>query len=154
MAEWIFEYWIEILFGLLVGFISFFFKKTINLYKKDAENKEKENEEKIYKEVNTKLEEERIHLDKTEMDLKATIANLMSQINELRIGILSIQGRQFKDYCRMLLQECHEITLSEYEECESEHAAYNNLGGNHLGDQLFELVKLKYQSNLTNPDSE
>lgn len=154
MAEWILEYWIEILFGLLVGFISFFFKKTINLYKREAENEEKENEEKIYKKVNAELEEERVRLNKTEADLKIAMANLTSQMNELRAGILSIQGRQFKDYCRMLLQENHEITLSEYEECGTEHTAYNNLGGNHLGDRLFELVKLKYQSNLTNSESE
>ena len=54
-----------------------------------------------------------------------------------------MQGKNFKSDCRRLLDENHEITLDEWEEIDADHEAYNGLGGNHRGDELFELVKKK-----------
>lgn len=87
---------------------------------------------------------------------KADDAALQEQINRsdkeldaLRAGMLSIQGRTFKAECRKLLKEDHTITLDEWEEIDADHEAYNGLGGNHRGDYLFSLVKKKVENNLT-----
>lgn len=64
-------------------------------------------------------------------------------------GILSIQRRTFKQECRELLREGHEITLAEFEALQEEHNIYHSLGGNHDGDALFEMVKTKASNNLT-----
>ena len=41
------------------------------------------------------------------------------------------------------------ILPEEYEQLESDHVAYNGLGGNHKGDSLFEQVTAKYFAQLT-----
>ena len=74
---------------------------------------------------------------------------MKEKIDILQDAILSIQGREFKAHCRALLQPDHEITLDEYEQIISDHAAYNNLGGNHKGDELFDLVTHKFDAGLT-----
>lgn len=81
---------------------------------------------------------------------------LHNELNELRDdfkimkgGILSIQGRDFKADCRVLLQKDHTITLNEYEAILEAHSVYKSLGGNHEGDALFSMVKAKYQTYLS-----
>ena len=76
--------------------------------------------------------------------LQENIESIMVEFNILKNGILSIQSRQFKKDCRTLLEPEHVITLQEYENISNEHHVYNSLHGNHEGDQLFELVHLKY----------
>ncbi len=76
------------------------------------------------------------------------MSNLKEKIDTLQDGILSIQGRDFKADCRSLLQPDHEITLDEYEQIIEEHEVYNNLGGNHKGDELFDLVTHKFDAGL------
>ena len=63
--------------------------------------------------------------------------------------MLSLQGRTFKNNCRRLLDLDHEITLEEYEEISKDHEAYNSLGGNHNGDELFLLVRKKVEDSWT-----
>lgn len=70
-------------------------------------------------------------------------------MSALKGGLLSVQGRNFKSQCRHLLEEDHGITLDEWEEIDADHEAYNSLGGNHKGDELFELVKQKAANHIT-----
>lgn len=71
-----------------------------------------------------------------------------NEIDAIRSGMLSIQGRAFKAECRRLLEEDHIITLNEYEALLAEHIVYNGLGGNHEGDGLFSMVETKYQNSI------
>ncbi len=71
-----------------------------------------------------------------------------NEIDIIKEGMLSVQGRTFKSECRKLLQDDHMITLNEYEAIMAEHLTYNKLGGNHEGDGLFSLVEAKYQNQL------
>jgi len=71
-----------------------------------------------------------------------------NEIDIIKEGMLSVQGRTFKAECRKLLQDDHIITLNEYETIMAEHLTYNKLGGNHEGDGLFSLVEAKYQNQL------
>lgn len=80
--------------------------------------------------------------------IHAQIINNQNNLTTLTEGILSIQGRQFKEECRALLENDHEITLKEFEHITSEHRIYNALHGNHDGDDLYNLVEIKYRANL------
>ena len=82
--------------------------------------------------------------------LQDQISVLTQDLSQLKAGMLSIQGKEFRANCRKLLAEDHEITLDEWEEIDADHEAYNGLGGNHRGDQLYSLVKKKAEHFLTN----
>ena len=70
------------------------------------------------------------------------------EIDIIKDGMLSVEGRAFRADCRRLLEEGHIITLNEYEAILAEHVTYKKLGGNHEGDGLFSMVKAKYQNQL------
>ena len=70
------------------------------------------------------------------------------EIDIIKEGMLSVEGRAFRNECRRLLQDDHIITLKEYETIVSEHITYNKLGGNHEGDALFSMVVVKYENTL------
>ena len=70
------------------------------------------------------------------------------EIDIIKDGMLSVEGRAFRAECRKLLEDGHIITLNEYEAILAEHITYNNLGGNHEGDGLFSMVQAKYQNQL------
>lgn len=80
--------------------------------------------------------------------IQEQIVAIQNNLTTLTGGMLSIQGRQFKEECRGLLQEDHNITLAEFEHITNEHRIYNELHGNHEGDNLYNLVEIKYEANL------
>lgn len=82
-------------------------------------------------------------------DIRADIRGLREEFGSVKSGMLTVQGRAFKDECHRLLDEEHVITLIEYENILAEHITYKQLGGNHEGDSLFAMVEAKYKHNLT-----
>lgn len=84
-------------------------------------------------------EDERLHNE---------IDGLKDDFKIIKGGILSIQGRDFKADCRVLLQPEHIISLNEFEAIIEAHEVYKSLGGNHEGDALFTLVEQKYGKQL------
>ena len=70
------------------------------------------------------------------------------EIDIIKDGMLSVEGRAFRNECKRLLEDDHIITLNEYLAVVNEHGVYNNLGGNHEGDLLFSAVKAKYEKSL------
>ena len=79
--------------------------------------------------------------------IKEDITGVKGVIESLKAGLLSVQGRQFKEDCKKLLAEEHTITFDEYQQIVADHAAYKSLGGNHNGDALFNLVVKKAEVN-------
>lgn len=69
-------------------------------------------------------------------------------IDNVRGDVLTIEGAQFRAECRKLLERGHIITQEEFNTITLEHDAYNNLGGNHEGDMLFEMVREKHRDQL------
>lgn len=61
-----------------------------------------------------------------------------------------MQKRQFIQECREFLQPDRDITIEEFERLQEEHKVYNSLGGNHDGDDLFNMVKEKVTNDLAN----
>lgn len=134
MMEFILRYWIEFLFGLVVMAGSFIVKRTLKSFRQERAEEKEAFLNGIKDEI--RAEFERSNKKETE---------LANEIKVLKAGLLSIQGRTFKNNCRRLLDPSHEITLEEYEEITKDHEAYNSLGGNHNGDQLYLLVRKKVE---------
>lgn len=109
-----------------------------------------QNSENKYNEINTKvdkaLEAGRQESKADDAVLEKEITAVEKNIAALTAGVLSMQGKEFRNNCRKLLAEDHIITLDEWEELDQDHMAYNGLGGNHKGDHLFSLVKNKVEA--------
>lgn len=109
-----------------------------------------QNSEDRYDEINTKvdkaLEAGREESKADDAVLEKEITAVEKNIAALTAGVLSMQGKEFRNNCRKLLAEDHIITLDEWEELDKDHMAYNGLGGNHKGDHLFSLVKKKVEA--------
>lgn len=139
MWEFILKYWIEFLFGGVITIGTFMFKRANKSYALEREKEKKEFLDSIRKEIQAEFERS----NTKEIELQ-------NEIKILKNGLLSIQGRAFKTNCKRLLEEDHEVTLEEYEEITKDHDAYNSLGGNHNGDQLYKLVRTKVENSWTN----
>lgn len=138
MLEFILQYWVEFLFGLVVAAGGFIIKRILKSYKQERVEEKKE----FLKEIQKEIKSEFTGRDQKDVELQ-------NEIKALKNGLLSIQGRTFKASCKKLLEEGHEITLEEYEEITKDHDAYNSLGGNHNGDQLYSLVRHKVENSWT-----
>ena len=79
--------------------------------------------------------------------LEDTLTAVATNLDLIKKGLLAVQGHEFRNKCRKLLAQ-ETISPDEYEQLESDHTAYNGLGGNHKGDSLFDQVKTKYYSHL------
>lgn len=134
MLEFILRYWIEVLFGAVIAIGGYMVKRTLKSYRQERIEEKNAFLESIKKEISAEFE--RSNGRETE---------LAGEIKTLKAGLLSIQGRAFKNNCKRLLDPDHEISLEEYEEITKDHDAYNSLGGNHNGDELFILVRKKVE---------
>lgn len=107
-----------------------------------------EHKQQIKYDMNTCSSEMMRTLKEQTETLKATDEAIHEEIDSLRGGMLSIQGRNFKNDCHKLLKADHVIDLKEYEQLLADHIAYNKLGGNHEGDALFSMVEAKYKNTI------
>ena len=144
MWQFITQYWLQVLFGLLIsggGLYLKHLKKIIVSYKED----EKEDfHEIIIKEVGDKISTSLKPIIEKIDNIEETNKILTNKISIVEKGLLSVMGSNFKRRCEATLQPEHEISLQEFNELQEDHEAYNALGGNHIGDQLFDLVCEKY----------
>lgn len=155
MIEWIAKYWIEVVFGLICTGISAYFKFKADKRKFKQEKFDEVLDKKFqkqqdglhtqmkacYKELNDTIQEHNERLLQADEEIH-------KDIDVLRGGLLSVQGREFKTDCRYLLSEGHKITLSEYENINEEYRVYKTLMGNHEGDALYKMVVTKYEQSL------
>ena len=79
--------------------------------------------------------------------LEDTLTAVANNLDLIKTGLLAVQGHEFRNKCRKLLAQ-NIILPEEYEQLESDHLAYNGLGGNHKGDSLFNQVTTKYFAQL------
>lgn len=131
MLEWITRYWVEVVFSLALAGLAWGGKRLIKFYIDDV----KRTLEDLEKRIMTKVE-----LRNDAQD---------AAMNEMRAGLLSMQGAYFKKKCHKLLDTEHQITVEELEDITGDHAAYKGLGGNHEGDMLFNLVLEKAKKDIT-----
>lgn len=160
------NYWVEVVFGLIAAGGGFLIKRYLRLEKENR----KEEQEKYFRQLAKEMQNDNLkmiknlqaehdamnkHTEEVYKESKKDDALLEKQIEvidnklqNLTKGILSIQRKEFLAECRKLLAEDHIITLEEWEELDSDHDAYNGLGGNHNGDKLYALAKKKFESGL------
>lgn len=160
IGEIIIKYWLEFLLGLISSGLIALSSHFYRLYKKERKKKTFESEEHLISEVKIILDDRDKNLVKlireeerasqqADILAKEEMKQIQGELAILKEGMLSIQGKQFKDECRALLEDNHHITLKEFENISNEHRVYNALEGNHEGDDLFKLVATKYHSLIT-----
>lgn len=136
LLEFVIKYWVEFTFGLIVTGGGYFVRR----YLKMRENEQNRERAKFYdnfkKDIFIKYDEIKKESENGDLELQ-------KQLDLLRKGILSLQKKEFFKECQALLEEDHELTLDEYQQCIEDHDAYNGLKGNHRGDSLFALVEEK-----------
>ena len=136
LLEFVIKYWVEFAFGLIVTGGGYFVRR----YLKMKENEQNRERTKFYdnfkKDIFIKYDEIKKESENGDLELQ-------KQLDLLRKGILSLQKKEFFKECQALLEEDHELTLDEYQQCIEDHDAYNGLKGNHRGDSLFALVEEK-----------
>lgn len=110
-------------------------------------NRQKEQDD-FYNKIKGEIDKGYGQSQKDDETLQSEINDITGVLKGLRRGLLSVQGRQFKHDCKKLLAEDHKITFDEFQQINEDHQAYHELGGNHNGDALFELVKKKAEKEL------
>ena len=152
MFDFIIKYWVEFICGLVAAGIGIFAKHYVKLQKKALEDawrkKEEAAKDEVIKKLEAELESEISKSEEADEEMKEQIEGLSYLIDNLTQGVLSIQGKQFRDICLYLLDPDHIITIQEYEQFEEDYAAYKALGGNHRGDALHDRVVEKFTNQL------
>jgi SPX domain protein involved in polyphosphate accumulation len=146
IVEFIIRYWIDILFGMLVTAGAFITKRMIKSFKRERQDWIDEQKTAFADDVQKKLDKIETASNNADCVLQTQIDVLREELEALRIGILSVQGDQFKKHCRSLLKPGVIIELEEFEELDEEYTAYKKLGGNHNGDTLYNQVVKKYEA--------
>lgn len=148
MFEFIAKYWVEFVFGIIAAWLLGKVKHFQDLEKQQQENIRKALEEKIIKDVDEKISTLSNASTSEDKVLHSQLDNLDAKVDNMSKAILSMQGKQFRETCKELLQDNYVISTEEYLECIKDHDAYNGIGGNHQGDLLFKAVCKKYNSQV------
>ena len=166
MLDYIVQYWVSWLLGIVATGISLLAKRYHKLYLAEKNHQKTEEQQafydgildKISEETGRMLEEVKIDMDKHQLNNKKHDEILQEQINtldnnvteikddvkSLTDGLSSIQGMNFRDKCRRYLREGYVINELEYEQLCHDYEIYKSLGMNGMGDKLYESVKDKY----------
>ena len=89
-------------------------------------------------------------IEKQGEELKEVDRTITANIASFKKDILDIEGEYFREECRKLLVDDHTITDKEFTIITKQHTAYNNIGGNHEGDSLYDMVENKYKNQIIN----
>ena len=167
MIEFVGQYWLEFVFGLVAACIIFAIRQYYSSKAKLEDKDQEEFKEDIIDTINTDIHEQMNQFTCVDTELQDNIATLtknvqalnenvlaiqqqmlIDNVTALKAGVLSMQGKVFKGDCRRLLEPNHIITEEEYEDIVADHKSYNGLGGNHIGDGLFKSVMNKWDKQI------
>ena len=152
MLDIFIKYWVQWLCGLIAAGIVLWAKHIVKLEKesvnKTKAERMKEIREEIVDELTEKINRVEQKSDENDRIMKEEIEVLSNNVENLTIGVLSLQGKQFRDQCIFLLAPEHIITVDEYEQFEEDYVAYKGLGGNHMGDALHNRVVEKFNNQI------
>lgn len=148
MLDFIAKYWLQTLFGIVVGVFTYFIKHYRTLWKESQENQKNKfwDEVKLELKADNKalLQEKESLLNLEDEKLKQAVNKVTESNNSLLKAVLDVQRKQFKIDCKFLLEKQTNITFEEFEDLQEEYEIYKSLGGNGPGHNLFDLVKEKY----------
>ena len=96
-------------------------------------------------------------MEQSHEEILQRIENLTGEIEKnnkdtaaVKSGTLALWRKTYFNDARKLLEPDHVITDKEYVKISVEHNVYNQLGGNHEGDEYFNSITIKYNSGLKN----
>lgn len=152
----IIQWWEAWLFAAIGGVIIWFIKisfngiretrrKEMKEFKQEVLNIVQENENKIDKIIKNDNDEVISYVKEEDKNILQSLELINKQLLINQKGLLSLQEKIFKAECKKLLEQEY-ITYEEMEHCSSNHVAYNDLGGNHHGDELFKMVENKFNA--------
>lgn len=144
MTEFIMHYWLEVLFGLIVSGMGFACRRYWKLWKDEQQHQKTEEQKAFYNGILSKIDERNEALENKIDALTARMDTKDEDYAVLKEGLLSVQGTSFKRQCKLLLGQAHQITEAEWLQLTMDYEAYEKLGGNGAGHELFEAVAHKY----------
>ena len=146
------KYWLQWIFGLIAAGIALWAKRYIKLERERINRERKEHDkqicEKVVAKLDTKIKEVDQRSQEGDKQIRVDLEVLTAGLENLTLGLLSVQGKEFRQECLDLLDPGHEITVIEYEQFEEDYAAYKALNGNHRGDALHDRVVEKFNNQL------
>ena len=159
MIEFIAKYWLEVFFGLICATIAGVAKYLIKSLRKERQDQIDDIKKTMQDGLTAQKEQIERDMNVCSTDLRRIVSEqaklsqesdekIHKEIDNLKDGMLSMQGRNFKNDCHRMLLEEHVITLNEFDQLLADHIVYNKLGGNHEGDALFSMVEAKYKNSL------
>ena len=104
----------------------------------------------MMEEIDEKIKTVQTISDEADKQLQEEMIIIKNGVENLTSGILSIQGKQFREECVAMLDPEHFILVDEYEQFEEDYIAYKTLGGNHNGDALHARVVEKFNAQIAN----
>lgn len=134
-----------------IALFGVFLKKSFNGYNKAKQIEKEEGRKQFRDSLTTSLNETVNNLkedfDNTIQELKDENSRQNETLTRINNGLLSVQGKTFREECKLLLKQEHEIiTVEEMEQCTEDHSFYNAMGGNDTGDELYRLVTIKFNN--------
>ena len=116
------------------------------MYKEAKKTSEKENRENFMQEVDSKINLQNEKMKQADAEILEEIHHVQEEVETISAGVLSVQGQNFRQSCKRLLELNHIITVEEFEQITQDHKVYNSLGGNHTGDILYHQVEEKFKN--------
>lgn len=161
MSNFIAEYWLEFLFGIIATILGAACKYVYSLYKKVKESKQSEQNARIENLIHTVDENNESRIKNLNSDFQNSLKDLKEWVEKsdaaqnkemaiIKDGVLAVQKETYMSHGQELLNEQHHITTEEYLTVTKEHDIYNRLGGNHEGDLMFDAITVKYHKGLEN----
>lgn len=148
MIDFIVKYWVEFLFGLIISGATVAYNFIARQIKKNRQEQVNNQLDTLYVKITDSFNEKMTALQEEDKNINNRIDQLHNDLEIMRDGILSLHRRRFVDDCRKLLNQESEITQEDYERLKREHRTYNALGGNHEGDEMYNLFLKKYEAQL------
>lgn len=148
MIDFIVKYWVEFLFGLIISGATVTYNFIARQLKKNRQEQFDNQLNTLYVKISDSINEKMTFLQEEDKHINTRIDQLHNDLEIMRDGILSLHRRRFVDDCRKLLNQESEITQEDYERLKREHRTYNALGGNHEGDEMYNLFLKKYEAQL------
>lgn len=144
MTDFIFKYWLEAVFGLIVSGLGFACRHYWKLWKNEQNHQKSEEQKIFYDDILSKIDERNKKLEKKIDALTTRINEHDEEYSVLKEGLLSVQGANFKRQCKILLDQEHKITEAEWLQLNMDYQAYEKLGGNGAGHEMYDAVVHKY----------
>lgn len=142
-----------IISALILG-LSWFLKKSFNglleKHREEKENGRKEFKKELMNSLNGTVIELKNDFDSQIQEIREENKNQNETLKKINNGLLSVQGKTFREECTKLLSQDHGvITVEEMTQCTEDHLSYNAMGGNDTGDELYRLVTTKFNNQNT-----